>query len=173
MTREPDVRFLHLVEDYGDILLRAARLLCGDWAQAEDLLQRALARTLIRWDPRHSDSEAAAGAQLELVATYLDELPELDSEPPRVGRRGPLLAGLTELESAVRATVIGRYYLRVSDRDLAELLGVEPGRVRHIGVRSLDWLDRRAHLAGTEPAAPAAARVATAPAGTLAGTGAR
>ncbi|HEX5496293.1 MAG TPA: hypothetical protein VFX70_17140 [Mycobacteriales bacterium] len=142
---EPDSRFLRLVEDHGDTLLRAARLLCGDWAMAEDLLQRALARTLIRWDPRRSGIDLVGLADLagqELIATYLDEFPELDrpgdewTNPPG----GPLLYGLGELDPAARATVVGGYYLDLADRDLAGLLGVAPGQVRHLGARSLAWL---------------------------------
>ena len=151
MAREPDPRFLYLVEDHGGVLLRAARLLCGDWARAEDLLQQALARALIRWDPRRPDLEAVLGVQQELVATYLDELPELDQTADNLRLAvpsGPLLCGLGELEPMVRATVVGRYYLELGDRDIADLISVEPGRVRHVGARTLTWLDRRLRFAG-------------------------
>lgn len=150
MAREPDARFRYLVEDHGDVLLRAARLLCGDWAQAEDLLQRTLARTLIRWEPRRSSDEAAVGVRLELISTYLDELPELDRAEERrwVVPSGSLLSGLAELEPTVRATVVGRYYLYLDEQEVGDLLAVEPRRVDDVGSRTLAWLDRRSHLVG-------------------------
>ncbi|HEY9388385.1 MAG TPA: sigma factor [Mycobacteriales bacterium] len=154
MGREPDPRFLYLVEDHGGMLLRAARLLCGDWARAEDLLQQTLARALIRWDRRRPDLEVVLGVQRELVATYLDELPELDQTADNLRPAvptGPLLCALRELEPMVRATVVGRYYLELSDRDIAELISVEPGRARHVGIRTLAWLDRRTRFAGVGP----------------------
>lgn len=146
MTAVLDNRFVSLVDEGSDLLIRAARLLCGDWATAEEALQRALARAHADWDPRHDDVAAWIELRIDLVSTYLDLVDDADrGAPPGTGP--DLLDGLAELDPVVRAGVVARYYLRLSVPQTARALRVPPDRARIVTARALAWLaERQANL---------------------------
>lgn len=143
MTGGPDNRFLYLVEDHGEVLLRAARVLCGDWAQAEDLLQTALSRSLVRWEAGLSDEECVIAMQQEVVAACLDTFPDhhdmtfrSTSEPP-----GSLLAQLHELDPTAHAALVAMYYLELTAWQAADAIGSVASHTSDIAERCLAWLD--------------------------------
>jgi RNA polymerase sigma-70 factor (sigma-E family) len=142
-------------------LLRTAYLLTGQRADAEDLLQTALAKTYLSWD-RIRDREALDGyVRRVLVNTHtsiwrrrkLDERPT-DVLPERAGRdatadsdlHDALWAALAGLPRRQRATVVLRYYEDLSEAATAEVLGVSVGTVKSTTSRALTKLRTSALL---------------------------
>ncbi len=61
-----------LVRAHHDTLLRAARLLTGDWRRAESLLRETLAWTLNAWQVLGNEGGAPLRVRQQLVASYLE-----------------------------------------------------------------------------------------------------
>ena len=127
-------------------LYRTAYLLLGDRAEAEDLVQTALAKTYAAW-PRVRDLDAAPGfARTVLVNTasswfrrkgWRNERPtESLPEPAQPGRahdptdRPAVLAGLAALAPRQRAVVVLRYFEDLSVAETARALAVSEGTVK-------------------------------------------
>jgi hypothetical protein len=71
MTRDLDPAYLALVSSTEGELLRAARLLTGDWTGAETLLRSTLAWALRAWEVLGGDPAARIRLRQRLIATYL------------------------------------------------------------------------------------------------------
>ncbi len=72
MRHPPSPSFLALVRDQEDTLLRAARLLTGDWQDAEELLRDTLAWALSAWESLGETGTAALLVRQRLVAGFLE-----------------------------------------------------------------------------------------------------
>ena len=139
-------------------LLRTAYLLTGDRADAEDLLQTALAKTYLSWD-RIRDREAVDGyVRRVMVNTQtswwrrrkVDEHPT-DVLPERSGGRDAtadadlhdaLWTALSTLPKRQRAMVVLRYYEDLSEAEIAEVLGCSRGTVKSTASRALAALEK-------------------------------
>jgi RNA polymerase sigma-70 factor (sigma-E family) len=137
-------------------LLRTAYLLTGNRADAEDLLQTALAKTYLSWD-RIRDREAVDGyVRRVMVNTQtswwrrrkVDEHPT-DELPDRgAGRDGTadldlhdaLWTALATLPTRQRAMVVLRYYEDLSEAETARVMGVSVGTVKSTTSRALSKL---------------------------------
>ena len=142
-------------EDYvlarSPALLRTAYLLTGNRADAEDLLQTALAKTYLAWG-RIRDREAVDGyVRRVLVTTQTSfwrrrrpEDPYADL-PERPGRdahadsdlHAALWGALSGLTRKQRAAVVLRYYEDLSEAETARVLGVSVGTVKSTTSRAL------------------------------------
>ncbi len=126
-------------------LLRTAYLLTGNLADAEDLLQSALAKTYLAWD-RIEDRGALDGyVRRALVNTHiswwrrrrLDEFPT-DEVPDQAVADYSVSSELQEslrraidrLPQRMRAAVMLRYYEDMTEAEVAEILGVSLGTVK-------------------------------------------
>jgi RNA polymerase sigma-70 factor (sigma-E family) len=140
--------------------LRTAYLLTGNRADAEDLLQTALAKTYLAWD-RIRDREALDGyVRRTLVNTQTSfwrrKKPEAlyDEVPDAPGRdttadsdlHAALWTALSALPKKQRATVVLRYYEDLSEAETAALLGVSVGTVKSTTSRALAKLREDASL---------------------------
>ena len=134
--------------------LRTAYLLTGNRADAEDLLQTALAKTYLAWD-RIRDREAVDGyVRRVLVNTQTSfwrrKRPEAlyDEVPDAPGRdaladtdlHDALWTALSRLSSKQRAAVVLRYYEDLSEAETARVLGVSVGTVKSTTSRALATL---------------------------------
>ncbi len=137
-------------------LLRTAYLLTGNRADAEDLLQTALAKTYLSWD-RIRDREAVDGyVRRVMVNTQtswwrrrkVDERPT-DELPDRGGGRDStadldlhdaLWTALASLPTRQRAVVVLRYYEDLSEAETARVMGVSVGTVKSTTSRALSKL---------------------------------
>jgi RNA polymerase sigma-70 factor (sigma-E family) len=147
--REPpdagDPAFHEYVTSRSGSLLRMAYLLTRNRADAEDLVQAALAKTFQAWD-RIEDRGAVDGyVRRAMVNTHIswwrrrrveeyptDEIPDQpvidhagDSEVQDALRRA-----IERLPQRMRAAVVLRYYEDMSEAEIANVLGVSLGTVK-------------------------------------------
>jgi len=135
-------------------LLRTAYLLTGNRADAEDLLQTALAKTYLAWD-RIREREALDGYVRRVLVTtqtsfWRRKRPEAlyDEVPERAGRdqladsdlHDALWTALGQLSRKQRAAVVLRYYEDLSEAETARVLGVSVGTVKSTTSRALSLL---------------------------------
>jgi RNA polymerase sigma-70 factor (sigma-E family) len=142
-------------------LLRMAYLLTHNLADAEDLLQSALAKTYQAWG-RIEDANALDGyVRRAMVNTHIswwrrrrveeyptDDIPDQavadhagDSELSDALRRA-----LDRLPSRMRAAVVLRYYEDMSEAEIAEVLGISQGTVKSTVSRAVAKLRIDAEL---------------------------
>ncbi|MDX6242998.1 MAG: hypothetical protein QOE76_721 [Frankiales bacterium] len=134
-------------------LLQAAWLLTGDWQTAEDLLQSALVKVYLAWGRIRRDGNAEAYARRVLVTTYVTgwrrrwrgEVPT-EILPDRAAWRDEFAASdlrhvvveaLQRLPRRQRAVVVLRYYLDLSEREVAAALGCSEGTVKSQAAKGL------------------------------------
>ena len=139
-------------------LLRTAYLLTGNRADAEDLLQTALAKTYLAWD-RIREREAVDGyVRRVMVNTQTswwrrrrvdeyatDELPERlsgggDDFSDAMTLHDALWTALAGLPKRQRAMVVLRYYEDLSEAETAAVMGVSVGTVKSTTSRALTRL---------------------------------
>ncbi|HEY5833305.1 SigE family RNA polymerase sigma factor [Streptomyces sp.] len=150
-------QFTAYVRAKGPTLLRTARSLTPNPADAEDLLQTALTKTYLAWD-RIDDYRAVDGyVRRTLVNTRTsqwrkrrvdefatDELPEPAGAGPDLteqqAQRDALLRAIGRLPPRQRAMVVLRYYEDMSEVETAETLGVSVGTVKSAVSRALGKL---------------------------------
>lgn len=135
-------------------LLKIAWLLTGDWQQAEDLLQTALAKCYLAWS-RITPGREEAYVRRTLVTTYATwwrrawraerpsaELPEHPDESPtdQVELRRLLVGALAGLSRGQRAAVVLRHYCDLSEAEAAAALGCSIGTVKSQTAKGLAQL---------------------------------
>lgn len=142
-------------------LLRAAWLLTGNWAAAEDLVQAALARVWTSWPRVCAADEPDAYVRRMLTNQFLGqqrrrsstELPSAvlpDSLTPdatvHVDQRLALTRALDELAPQQRAAVVLRYFEDLSLEQTATALGCSVGTAKSQTSRALAKLRCSVHL---------------------------
>ena len=154
MSRPPtDEEFAELVHACWAGLYRTAYLMLGDAAEAEDLVQTALAKTYASWRKVRSLEAAPGYARTTMVNTAASwfrkkgwrnehptsELPEVahESDPTT---RTTVLDALTQLPPRQRAVIVLRYYEDLSVAQVASTLGVTEGTVKSQSSAAIDRL---------------------------------
>ncbi|GII63478.1 RNA polymerase sigma factor [Sphaerisporangium krabiense] len=162
-----DEEFREFVVARGPALLRAAYHLTGQPADAEDLLQAALAKTYLAWD-RINDRASLDGyvrrAMVNINISWwrrrkLEEYPSEDL-PEAPAREGPTPGEIHELlEQAIdrlparqRTAILLRYYEDMSETEIASTLGISIGTVKSTVSRAMAKL--RGDLVVVRPCAP-------------------
>jgi len=145
-------------------LLRTARLLTGDWASAEDLLQDTLATCWRRWSRIESNPEPYV--RRVMVNAYLarsrrfwnreratDVLPDtpVDDRSDQVAVAHEVEAALRGLPGRQRAVVVLRFFDDLSEKETARALGVSVGTVKSQTSRALARLRVDEGLAAERP----------------------
>jgi RNA polymerase sigma-70 factor (sigma-E family) len=143
-------------------LLRTAYVLTGNRADAEDLMQTALAKTYLAWD-RIRDREAVDGyVRRVMVNTQTSfwrrrKVDERVTDAPPEGPAGrdaaadldlhdALWTALSTLPKRQRAMVVLRYYEDLSEAETAQVMGVSVGTVKSTTSRALARLRDTAGL---------------------------
>jgi RNA polymerase sigma-70 factor (sigma-E family) len=138
-------------------LRRVGFLLTGDWDQAEELAQEAMARTYAVWPRVRGYDRPAAYARKVLVnrhrsllrravveARHLAASRPADRHQPDFGGDDLVLwQALRRLPTRHRAAIILRCYLDLPETEVANLLGVPPGTVKSWTHRGLTRLRDR------------------------------
>jgi len=147
--KEPRVGDDEAFRDYvlarGTALLRIAIMLTGNRADAEDLVQAALANTYLAWDKIHDHTALDAYVRRVMINTHIswwrhrkldevptDEVPDQavadhsrDSDLTEVVRRA-----LDRLPQRMRLAVMLRYFEDMTEPEIAARLGVSLGTVK-------------------------------------------
>jgi RNA polymerase sigma-70 factor (sigma-E family) len=126
-------------------LLRTAYLLTGNAADAEDLVQSALAKTYLAWD-RIQDRGAIDGyVRRAMVNTHIswwrrrrveefptDELPDqaVADHAGSSDLQETLRKAIDRLPQRMRAAVMLRFYEDMTEAEVADVLGVSLGTVK-------------------------------------------
>jgi RNA polymerase sigma-70 factor (sigma-E family) len=134
-------------------LRRSAFLLCGDWHQADDLVQSALVKLYVAWTRVRSDGPPDAYLHRILVRCYLDErrrpwrrespVELVDDAESAARPEEDLLdvrAALARLPKRQRATLLLRFWLDMSVGQTADALGCSEGTVKSQTARALTTL---------------------------------
>jgi len=122
-------------------LLRTAYLLTGNAADAEDLVQVALVRTVPHWHKIHTDAEAYVRRVLvrESVSRWRARrwrevtsarLPDAVAPANDQDELIVLREALSELAPRQRAVIVLRYFEDLTERQTAEALGISVGTVK-------------------------------------------
>jgi len=140
-----------LVERYGPRLLSAATLLCGNAADAQDLMIETLQRavraiggfretsSLFSWlyGILFNLNRMAWRKRARSRVIYTDTLPEVAADQPDVARgldeaavADRLAAAIRRLSEAHQEVVVLRYYGELSIAEIAETLRISPGTVK-------------------------------------------
>ncbi|WP_305786639.1 sigma-70 family RNA polymerase sigma factor [Symbioplanes lichenis] len=132
-------------------LLRYATVLCGDRAEADDLVQEVLTRALVRWRRIEGLAEPYAYVRAMVTNEFLSRrrrrrfrlvpLDQHEQAAPAVPEGDPeLWARLATLPRQQRAVVVLRFYEDLGDEEIAEVLGCRTSTVRAYASRALATL---------------------------------
>jgi RNA polymerase sigma-70 factor (sigma-E family) len=156
------VGFRDFVDSHSRSLLRAAWLLTGEWAAAEDLVQTALASTWQRWDRATRDGTPEGYTRAIITTTYLgwrrrrwsgEQPTEVLPEPAaadtfaEVDDRHALLSCLAVLSRQQRAAVVLRYFADLGEAATAAAMGCSVGAVKSHTSRAIARLREEPALA--------------------------
>jgi RNA polymerase sigma-70 factor (sigma-E family) len=154
-------------------LVRLAWLLVHDQQVAEDVAQEAFVATYRRWSSMRSPDAAVAylrtatvngarsalrkrGVRERYAATQASaagpdrHVDSAESFALAAGRRSEVVAVLDGLPSRQREVLVLRYYLDLSESDIAETLGISRGAVKSHASRAMSTLRQRL-ASGPEP----------------------
>jgi RNA polymerase sigma-70 factor (sigma-E family) len=136
-------------------LLRFGHVLTGDRHRAEELVQSALVKTYRRWGSLRHD-QPAAYVRRAMVNTYTSwwrrsrhegALPAgfdaPDSKASSYDDRDAALRALATLPARQRTVLVLRYYLDLSEAQIADTLGCSTGTVKSSASRGLRALRDR------------------------------
>jgi RNA polymerase sigma-70 factor (sigma-E family) len=156
-----DHSFRDYVRERRRSLLRTAYVLTGNRADAEDLVQSALAKTYLAWD-RIEDRGALDGyVRRAMVNTHIswwrrrrveefptDEIPDqaVTDYPATSDMQDSLRHAIDRLPQRMRAAVVLRYYEDMTEAEVAEALGVSLGTVKSTVSRAVAKLRIDAEL---------------------------
>lgn len=151
---QTDADFTVFVEAVQPRLSRVAVLLTGNRSTAEDLVQEALIRTYLHWDRVRPDG-AYSYARRILVNLNTDRWRRRHLEPVfgdigddhasgaamraygNVDHRDDIVHELARLSARERSIVVLRYYLDLTERQVAEELNISVGTVKSTCSRAL------------------------------------
>jgi RNA polymerase sigma-70 factor (sigma-E family) len=153
--------FREFVSSRGRALLRSAYLLTGNLADAEDLVQSALAKTYLAWN-RIEDRKALDGyVRRAMINTHIswwrrrrldeyptDEIPDLPvaDTSGTSELRDALQRAIDRLPHRMRAAVVLRFFEDMTEAEVADVLGVSQGTVKSTVSRAVAKLRTDAEL---------------------------
>ena len=129
----------------GRALLRTAYLLTGNLADAEDLVQSALAKTYLAWNRIEDRGAVDSYVRRAMINTQIswwrrrrleefptDEIPDqaVTDFPAGSDLGDSLQRAIDRLPQRMRAAVMLRYYEDMTEAEVAEVLGVSVGTVK-------------------------------------------
>jgi RNA polymerase sigma-70 factor (sigma-E family) len=140
-----DHAFREYVRARRHALLRTAYLLTGNLADAEDLVQSALAKTYLAWHRIEDRGAVDSYVRRAMVNTQIswwrrrrleefptDEIPDQATVdyPVSADVQESLRRAIDRLPQRMRAAVMLRYYEDMTEAEVAEVLGVSVGTVK-------------------------------------------
>lgn len=155
VTGHEELRRLYL-DEYRS-LVKLASLLLDDRGACEEVVQDAFVKTLVAWPGLRDQSKAPAflrsavlnGARsrmrrLSVARRHPDAVAgPVDGADRELVEHAVVVAELRKLPSRQREAVVLRYYLDLSEADIAEAMGCSPGSVKTHLHRALATLATR------------------------------
>lgn len=151
-----DTEFTEFVSSHRPTFIRAAYLLCGDWGQAEDVVQEVLMKLYVAWPRVHQDRAPAyvrrmiARASVDewrrpsrravLTGDTLIELAPARASGLRYEERSVLMSALRQLPPRQRQVVVLRHWWGCSVAEIAKDLRITQGTVKSQTARALERL---------------------------------
>jgi RNA polymerase sigma-70 factor (sigma-E family) len=167
MRGPSEAEFSELVAARSHALRRIAYLMCGDWHQAEDMVQDAFFKLYTAWHRVQAGDGLDAYLRTILIRTCIDErrrgwwrrespsavVPDVvdHATGSPSGDREMLVAGLRKLAAGQRAVLVLRFWEDLSVEETAGILGCSVGTVKSQTSRGLAAL--RAVIASPAQAA--------------------
>jgi RNA polymerase sigma-70 factor (sigma-E family) len=160
--RVDEETFRDYVTGRGPALLRTAFMLTGNRADAEDLLQAALAKTYRAWSRIHDREAVDAYVKRAMVNTQIswwrrrrveeyptDDLPDqaVTDHAVTSDLQDTVRRALDRLPDRMRTAVVLRFYEDMSEPEIADTLGVSLGTVKSTVSRAVAKLRIDAELA--------------------------
>ena len=153
VVADKETEFASFMARSAPALARTAWLLCGDTHQAEELVQQALMKTYLAW-PKARQGEPLAYARRVLANQRIDGwrrhrrevLMASDTLPDRGTRessadlhaeRDRLTHALLELPTKQRRIVVLRHLEGLTEREVADAVGVSIGTVKSTASRGI------------------------------------
>ena len=159
-----EVAFREFVASASPALLRAAWLLTGEEALAQDLVQAAFERTWTRWERVTQTDEPLAYVRKVMTSIFLtwrrrrwwaeiptsspwQDAPVIDGAEGALARRC-VLPALAQLSARQRAVLVLRYFADLSEAQTATALGCSSGTVKAHAAHALTHLRSARELHG-------------------------
>lgn len=155
---DADVALEQLYDEHYVRLVRLAVLLLGDAGRAEEVVQDAFVAMYRGWDRRRVENVPAylrttvvnrSRSVLRHLSVVAKHPPHLPVDEPGAdhgvllgARRQAVIEAMTRLPRRQREVLALRYYLDLSEREIAETLGISPGAVKSHASRGADALRR-------------------------------
>jgi RNA polymerase sigma factor (sigma-70 family) len=150
VKRRDEAEFEDFARARSQDLMRAAMVLTGEFASAEDLVQATLTRAYIKWAQVQAAGNPVAYVRTMQSRLFLDgvrkrssreipvaEIPDRRAHEEDVALREVLLAAVSELEPVERVIVVHRYLLDNDVASVAAELRMTPQAVRSRAARAL------------------------------------
>lgn len=154
MRRTDEEAFRAFVTERQTVLRRRAFLLCGNWADGDELVQEALARVYVAWH-RIAPGAETAYTRRTMLNVYLNDqrkrrrevLTDQTPEPAMTDHDRELALTLTELLKDLpdkqRAVIVLRFWEDLTVPQIAECTGVAEGTIKSQISRALAALRER------------------------------
>jgi RNA polymerase sigma-70 factor (sigma-E family) len=155
---DADVSLEQLYDEHYVRLVRLAVLLLGDAGRAEEVVQDSFVAIYRRWDQLQGANVPAylrqtvvnrsrsALRHLAVVSRHtphaVADEPGADHDVLRDERRQAVIDAMAGLPRRQREVLALRYYLDLSEREIAETLGISAGAVKSHASRGADALRR-------------------------------
>ncbi len=153
-SADRDAAYSDFVQARRTHLRRIAYAICGDWHQADDLVQTALVKLYVAWPRVRGEGKEEAYTRTIIVRSAIDEsrrpwrreragLEGADPsarEPLPVEDRSELFEALQRLPLMQRKTVLLRHWLGLSVTETASELRISEGTVKSHTSRGLATL---------------------------------
>lgn len=154
MRRRDEQAFRAFVTEHQTVLRRRAFLLCGNWADGDELAQEALARVYVAW-PRISPGAEMAYTRRTMLNLHLNDLrkkrrevlTEATPEPAVAGPDQELAITLVELLKGLpdsqRAVLVLRFWEDLTVPQISESTGMPEGTIKSHISRGLAAMRQR------------------------------
>ncbi|MBA2774568.1 MAG: SigE family RNA polymerase sigma factor [Nocardioidaceae bacterium] len=163
MAHRDTAAFAEFAAARSGALFRAAYLMVGDHALAEDLLQEALTKTYVAWPRLHDINNAEAYTRKAITTTAISwwRRKSWHNEKPRgdvperghaghgddIAERDRMWRELQNLAPRQRAAIVLRYYEDLTEAQTAAALGCSVGTVKS---QVFDGLKKLRQALGTD-----------------------